>query len=296
MSRSPNAYPAQEPIIEEARLATRTSEVGSIAFHGAASAIASVRMNRAANTMERMDHKQALYSDLGESATTGKVPISEQKIADRTVIPLAPKLGENEFIASDTATDLQAKPRTIIEQLVDKRIDKKADKRMSARILEYRTDRIYGPKSELPGFTDKERKQGKMGNFSANELDPNNESTARLIRTSTKTGAQYLIGEKGIRKERREGKLTAKEARELVTKVGAQQPKHGHESYKSYGKSVRSNTRKVKHATNQQLLKKWRTVRQKRAIENIKGAYHSAQEHREKLEEIHEKRSNRSKR
>jgi len=110
---------------------------GLVAFRGIRAALSRKRMEQAAGRMETMDHKDALYADLGSLAVTG----------NRTV--------------SETATSRPAMPRALTEQFVDKKLDKRAIKRQNAELYSYRARKIFGAKEDLVGLNKHERRQQK---------------------------------------------------------------------------------------------------------------------------------------
>jgi hypothetical protein len=84
-------------------------EIKSV-YHGIRASIANKKMERAGSVLEKMDHKESLYSHLGAVSIGDQVEVDAVKLANRNTIHENPK------------------PRTWAERLKDKRIDKKARK------------------------------------------------------------------------------------------------------------------------------------------------------------------------
>lgn len=104
-------------------LSGRVIEAGRVAFHGLSSIIAQRRMERAGSTMERMDHKEALYKNMGEVATGNR--------------PTESHMGK------------KPKPRTFAERFMDKRADKRAFKRAYQDAAHARTRKNFGGKEKV---------------------------------------------------------------------------------------------------------------------------------------------------
>lgn len=111
----------------------------SIAYHGVMAFIARRRMQHAGNLMEKMDHKDALYSDVGAFAMNGI----------RTESP--------------TATGNPAMPINTLERHVARRAHKISRHRSEAITQKARANKVFGTREELPGMNKRERRITKMG-------------------------------------------------------------------------------------------------------------------------------------
>ncbi len=134
---SPESGPAPAAIEHESRLEAIRSQVAQkagefalraqIAFHGVAEGIARHRQESAADVMEEMDHKEALYQHLGILATS----IGRELPADTGVVHRDPEGGP-------------PRPRTMAERIMDKRINKREEKTRRAHIYNYGLEKTYG--------------------------------------------------------------------------------------------------------------------------------------------------------
>lgn len=112
---------------------------GAIAVEGLRARISSRREGSAGDRMERMEHKDALYNDLGALAITGK----------RTVSP--------------TASGREAMPRNFLERFIDKRMENRSYKKSFAAVEVYRAQKVFGDPGINSGLTRSERRNGKLG-------------------------------------------------------------------------------------------------------------------------------------
>lgn len=234
------------------------------AYHGIIRNIAQARMNRAANVMERMDHKEALYSDLGHVALTGeeRVVIIPQNVPSipnfmaQTTGPNGrmPRMRANEadlrrgeFVASATASGIPARPRTFGERWMERRIDKRALKKDIAKIYDRRNSKIYGTNdvSQLEGSTKWDKR-------------------ARIARV---TADKYR------------GNLSPAEARAERNAIGAERPKLGQQSVKWSNNQVHKTDRKLHRGADQPILSRWRSRRHRRAVNRIQSSYYRIQRH-----------------
>jgi len=123
-----------------------------VATHGIAAVIAERRMHRAGEAMEEMDHREAVYTDLGALAIHGK----------RTFSP--------------TASGEPAMPRARAERRFNKRTSKLARERDVRETYATREQRTFGP---TPERSEKARKdavkhikhQARAGMILAGEAD-----------------------------------------------------------------------------------------------------------------------------
>jgi len=118
----------------------KTIESSQVAYHGLASAVAEKRMERSGSTMERMDHKHALYYDIGKRA-----------------------LGAIDIEPASTVSNEPAKPRTWLERrgstYLDKKIDKRNFKKSKADTYSWRAEQIHGKRNDLSGTARREKRQ-----------------------------------------------------------------------------------------------------------------------------------------
>ena len=103
-----------------------------VAFSGLGQVVAEHRLNRAAKTVEKMEHKTALYKGLGEVALHTSEP-------------------EN----------LEHRPQTLTERFRDSRLDKKSHKAAVANVYAYRAKVTFGPENTQYGVAPKTRRQEK---------------------------------------------------------------------------------------------------------------------------------------
>lgn len=103
------------------------------AYHGIRAFVSQKRMELAGNRMERMDHKNALYTDSVES------------------------LQSSNFVPAETANGQPARPRNIVERFMDRRIERKdwkagmkrAQRKMEEKQFGSRYTSTLGVKSRL---------------------------------------------------------------------------------------------------------------------------------------------------
>ena len=202
--------------------AERASSTVLTAYYGLRAAISRRSMRKAGDRLERMDHKDALYSDMAQ-------------IALRRHLSTPP----------ETATGEQARPRTFAERFLDRRADKRQEEADRARTYAYRTEKIYGPKDQLPGLTKKQRKQQQA-------------QVSRLTRR---------------------GELTAREARIEKLKIGAKPVKLGYEEHKRTSSALNKTSSRLERTVNQPILSRWRNFRRQRAIGRIKDSHRDAEEY-----------------
>lgn len=107
-------------------------------YHGWSAAIAERRVMLAGSTMERMEHKNALYSDLGALALTG----------ERT--------------ETATASGEPAMPRTSTERFFDKQLDRHSLEKARADTYAYRAQTVFGPRESLTGMNNDDRQENRQ--------------------------------------------------------------------------------------------------------------------------------------
>jgi hypothetical protein len=246
-----------------------------IAVHGVMTAIASRRMERAGSIMERMDHKNALYSDLGQLALTG----------DRGLTPVAqgkhePSVGHNVAV-----------PRTLLEKITDHRIDKRAEKAMIKGTYAYRAQKAFGRDGapKVPST-----KQAVIDSSLGLVLRSRGTSIS-LPKAVVKNAERAVRGPdvKGSSKMRRRidrtknvggvvfGNTLARDARIKSTEIQAVPVKHGNKEHRRTRRQNRRAQEKLDMALEMPVSSRWRDRRRKKAIERIKKHYHKADAHRD---------------
>jgi len=135
------------------------------AYHDVRATIARRGMDRAGATMERMDHKDALYADIGSMVLTGELSGDIDTSGEKQ--------------AAETVSGRPAKPRTLYEKFIDSRIDRKLQKKQDADILMYRKNKIFGNSHTMEGVSTKTKKDQ---NRKVNHLRPRGHLTAREAR------------------------------------------------------------------------------------------------------------------
>jgi hypothetical protein len=251
MPQNPNQNPVQQ------------DNIFATAYHGIMARMAASRMNRAANIMERMDHKDALYTDIGNMALNGpnRVNAAERvELYDQAesaaataegrlprVISRADVLAPGEFSAADTANGEPAMPRAFGERWLDRLIEKRGHTKEIAAIYDRRNAKIFGTNvyADLQGTTKSEKRHGKAD----------------------------------VRAQRRQGQLTAGEARIARDTVVAERPKLGHGPVTWSNKQVRKTERAFSRSANHERLFRWRDRRRRRAIDRIQTSHAQVEKH-----------------
>lgn len=145
METLPSPLVAPSPEVEPGRFRRTVERVGEIkdvivdeasfVYHGLKAAIADKRAEWAGNRMEKMEHKDALYTDLGNLAIRG----------ERTV--------------SDTASGNTAMPRTRVERFMDRRLSRQSEKKRLADYDQAITMKYFGFEGNLSSKTKKDKRQ-----------------------------------------------------------------------------------------------------------------------------------------
>lgn len=230
-------------------------DTAKLAFHGIVANLATKLEDRAARRMERMEHKDALYADIGHLALHGT---------------------SESFKPSATPTGEPARPRTWVERLRDKRLDKKAqaleDKRREALFLEG----VYKGIRPPSGTEQKERRKThrqeikqvksdyKAGIITAEQL--------RVARTALKSTSES-IGD--LYDKYKTGELSEADFKKAVekTKSTVRERPTQRKARKKYERARRKLEKKVTSMS----TSRWRTMRRNRAIGHIKR-YHARAE------------------
>lgn len=179
------------------------------AYHGVRAFISQKRMERAGNRMERMDHKDALYDDLGEMAVT------------RRREPETP---------ANTANGERVMPRTFAERWMDRKIDKRGLKKSVADTYAYRARKIYGAEDDPNAGLDKTQKRLRRAgvSYSAHK--------GRLTTTEARV-KKHEIGATRVR----HGKDMHKQTRIGVEKTGRKLDRSVDQPILSYWRNWRRN-------------------------------------------------------
>lgn len=218
-------------------IAKATFSEASVAMSSIGGFVARKRMERAGSTMERMDHKEALYQHLGAIAAEGGIVVRTKK--GKEIDPL------------DTGvTHLGETPvaRTVVERAVDRAIDRSAQKMQKARDDRYESIKRYG--------VDEEGNPKNFGHESKRSIN-------RRVRNATKQA-------------RRAGKSAAEVRQIGAIERGKRvngETKGQRETRERLHKTTGSVTRLVEHKP----IRAWREGRQERAIGRIKTNYHRMQ-------------------
>jgi len=257
------------------QVAKQGNQMAQIAYHGLAAAIHRFRLESAGSVMERMDHKNALYIDLGNQALTGK----------RTETPVAGSKGPG-----------YANPRTLAEMYVDRRMDKKAVKRQRRQNYAVRAKRDFGPdtskelmsprhavimkaNSFLPGYEGSRFSLAKVigQNVVRAAKGPDIKGKTKFTRKIDRTvnNYQYITGKK-----------TAKERRAESIKIGATPNKLGDKAHRYTRKRLRRREEALERAVDQQKTTWWRNKRRERAIGRIITQKELIDKHREAIQKI----------
>ncbi len=232
--------------------------------------IAEIRMVRAAKTMERMDHKEALYNDLGHLA------LGEQRVASGFIGPLR----QRQFRAYRTASNSFAMPRTFVERSMDRRIDKISHQKSVADTIAYRDQMIYGQSTKQPDFYIRERTAERI--FGKSRIGDIPAVAIGEHVSTTMFGAPELEGmsknEKRLAKARvsaraRHGEITASEVKIEKLKIDATRMKLGEQSHKTHHKLQRNADKRLRNNTNQEFVSRWRDTRRKHAIGRIQSIH-----------------------
>jgi len=249
-------------------------------YNGVMAGLARIKMERAANTMERMDHKDALYHDIGKTALgeTYQPHVTTQKGNYN------PNEGHYDFVP--------AKARTRVERHIDKRLDKKAYKKSVADTYKFIHSRTFGVNAtetlstrrdilmdrtmEVDGLTKQETKSRRQ---TERRFGPQ-------IRGTGKKEKKETIAE--INKSFKRGEVSAHDARIQKLQAKAAKPKYGEKSYEPViKKSRKTNARlrgQIRHIHSdlsgngnrwstkniiQSPVAYWRNTRRSRAINRI---------------------------
>jgi len=249
-------------------------------YKGVMAGLARTKMERAANTMERMDHKDALYHDIGKAALgeTYQPHVTAQKGNYN------PNDGHYDFIP--------ARARTSIERHIDKSLDKKAYKKSVADTYKFIHARTFGANATETLSTRKDILMGRT-----KEVDGlTKQATISRRLTERRYGPQINgTGKKEkeeaiaeINKSFKRGEVSAHDARIQKLQAKTAKPKYGEESYKNVIRESRNTNAKlrgkIRHihsdlsdnhehwpAKNiiQSPIAYWRSTKRKRAINRI---------------------------
>jgi hypothetical protein len=152
--------PEQAEVSRTQEMLAGALDATRVAYHGAVEWIAKKRGDRAGATMERMDHKDALYEHLGETALNGSSDVVERSWQTETM-----------------ETPVK---RTAIERMTDKRLEKRRFKAELRKVERNYDLKAYGSdKSKMSGIKagasriaerNEARSEYKAGDITAKEL------------------------------------------------------------------------------------------------------------------------------
>jgi hypothetical protein len=211
------------------------------------------RMEKAGSVMERMDHKDALYYDLGYLALMPKDDL-ERETEFRGLRTYDHNLHNPE---SETAGGEVPRPRTRAERRMDKRIQKKRVKMLHRQADLLQKEKIYGRQVVgKPNYATKYEK----------------------------------IEQRDIQEQRyRDGEISRPELEVELAKINAKKTpvqRREIEKMRSNGTPFREGVQELERNTErasigQPILSRWRDMRRSRAIEKIKKNHHKAEAQRD---------------
>jgi len=200
----------------------------SLAYHGARAFVTERRRSFSGSRMEKMEHKDALYSGLGGIAINGKRS------------------------SDDTASGELARPRTVVERMMDQRIDKRRLKQSRAETYAYRAEKIFGPKGSAPERTQRQRK----------------------------------IATRAILHDQLDGRKTAREARVAATEIAAEKLNYGEGMHKRTSHQLDVRNRQLNRSASHPTIARWRDSRRRESIADIKRHHLRAEGHRAEQDRV----------
>ncbi len=255
--------PEQRP---ESRIHESISQAARIAYHGMVNAISVVRQENAQQTIERMEHKNELYENLGRVALTSKV------------LP-------------DTV-----KPKTFPERIVEWQLNRRAVKKTVADHRANRDAKIFGPdRATLPKsvrqasidrtlswLPNRKRNETITGSIIDNAraviFGPSLRGTTPTSKklSQAKNHYEYFFkGQKDIFEHQKE-KYDIKS-----TKL-----KYGDKSHRKSRRMQRRANERFEHAKEMPITSRWRDMRIKRANERATRMQQKIDHRRQKIKDI----------
>jgi len=237
-------------------LAGRGLSAATIAYHGIAAYVARVRRDRAGDRMERMDHKQALYTDLEKKELGTFTEPTETTKREEWSFPD----GEDH---PETAVPLGTKPRTIVERVFRNRLHKKSWKRSLKKAEKDQVRKIYSVNG--------------VGGEKSNTMA----LRSRLGVRARKLGVdkRYWTGEDD---------MTPLDRRYAKLGIEASPKEYRNAEQRRVHKGVEGAEKAVKRTAKQPVMSRWRKMRQKRAIGTIQKQHARQQKHLKRLGELRE--------
>lgn len=247
--------PQNQEVSRFAEIQARAGEVAQLAIinaqvavQGLRNLITEKRYDSAVDTMERMDHKDALYQHIGITA----LGIESPELFDKIGRPLGTMMlptTESDVVHRDR-DGKNPQARTIIERTVDKKVDKKVQKLSRARNEEFLTRTIYGGKSHA-GYESNRSQKKRM---------------------------------RAVRKQGKKDGLSAAKIRENVSKSRLEENRPETSMQTQTKRELAKQTKYVERAINQPLLSRWRNERRERAKGRIKQNYIRKSHNKEKTQ------------
>jgi hypothetical protein len=266
-------------------------------YHKAMANLAIRRMESAGHILEKMDHKDALYHDLGQVALgQNLVPTPTSHRGDYNS-----QSGQFDFVP--------AKPRTRLERMVDRHLDKRAQKVEWANTRKYRFDKVFGPYEQESVLS--------VGEIILGH-DPMVESLGRRSvlssRLDEKIHGPKLEGfnkrdkkefKRIVKEQTKDGEYTVREARRARIEIDALPYQKGRSTYvpvinevRSKGSALRSSIRHIYtndpepgqkwmlHQTVSSPAAFWRDKRRNRAVYRIIKNHDRMQRHGGLMSEV----------
>lgn len=266
-----------------------TPETGAINFSGLAesvnglrAALSQRRLQWAEDRLERMDHKDSLYTQTGvrymsgsHNDESGDIP---QRILNETSTSNPDVWGFPDGTSHpETAQAVAAKPQSFLERMKVQRMEAKRHKLMVAqakRKYNERASHIY--ETQNPVFRDKER----YGESDILEVIPSNpvdtmRRSARRANKARQAGVRlgYYTSDEFVTPEDRRRRLNLAKAN--VTP-------HESKGQAKYRKREERAVTRLLRAADQPILGTWRNWRRNEAIEDIKRHTKNANTHRQR--------------
>jgi|GEM_PF-1870162 len=261
-------------------------DLGSLAtrivlgYHRAAGIVATARRNTAGERLENMDHKNALYHDLGTKYATGgqyklgKRDISETADPDDWSFPDgrgSPK----------SAYPNGPNPRSIPEKIRTSHMERQRHKLGVVRKQRENYEKAFHI------FETQDPRFRKIGTPTL-EIRPStpfdtSSNMARLAGRARRTGLHFNYYKHDA--------LSPEERRALLNLSKANRPPHTQQPLESRGqekhrKSEEKAVRSVRRQVEQPILSRWRNWRRERAIQAIKRHHRNAERHATIIREI----------
>ena len=265
------------------------------------------RMDRAGSTMERMDHKDALYSDLGYLALNG-VEIDHR---ERTTTVLGWNMYNSfgdmvGYIPAESTGGAAPAPRAgitftthAIEDFAyrDSQGNRVAPNHPDAR-LNTRTGTADGQPARTRTFferrmdkridkrADKSGRAGALAWRRSSIFGPANDSDRHS--TLTERIARKLQSSVDTHRNQK----TARQNRQDKAKISATRNVPARETQQKKNRIANRKDRKTHRAINQPVLRRWRNMRRNRAIGKIQGNHQKAERQRELIDDLNNQINN----